>query len=286
MSRPAAAARRGVRRSARLALAGVLAALAGMPATAAAEQLPLWELGVGVAALSLPNYRGSAQVNRWLLPLPFAVYRGEILRADREGARALLFESDRIDLDISLFATPPTRSGDDDARSGMPDLAATVEIGPNLQFALGRGADWKLDLRLPVRAAVTLQSRPQAIGWVATPNLNLDLRHGAWNLGALTGPVFGTSRFFGYFYDVSDAQATPARPAYQSSGGYGGWQATLSASRRFDAHWLGLFVRFDTVSGAGFADSPLVQQAHNLAFGIAWSWSLVQSAKRVSERGP
>jgi outer membrane scaffolding protein for murein synthesis (MipA/OmpV family) len=254
----------------------------GLAATsAAAQDLPLWELGIGIAALHLPHYRGAAQAYNGVLPLPFMVYRGEVLRADRDGARALLFESDRLDLDLSLFATPPTRSSNDDARTGMPDLAATLEVGPNLQFTLDRAPGWALQLRLPVRAALTLQSHPKWVGWVATPNLNLDLVHGPWNMGLQAGPVFGTRSFFGYFYDVGDAQATPTRPAYQSSGGYGGWQATWSMSRRFEAQWVGLFVRFDSVAGASFVDSPLVGRRDNVALGIAWSWSLLQSAQRV-----
>ena len=112
----------------------------GLAATsAAAQDLPLWEVGIGVAALHLPQYRGAAQAYTGALPLPFVVYRGDVLRADRDGARALLFDSERLDIDLSLFATPPTRSSEDDARTGMPDLAATLEIGPNLQFTFDRG---------------------------------------------------------------------------------------------------------------------------------------------------
>ena len=37
---------------------------------------------------------------------------------------------------------------------------------------------------LPVRAAFTLESGPDMIGWMATPNLNLDLRVHGWNVGA------------------------------------------------------------------------------------------------------
>ena len=49
---------------------------------------PLWELGVGVAGLRLPDYRGSDQSRGYVLPLPYIVYRGTWLKADRDGARA------------------------------------------------------------------------------------------------------------------------------------------------------------------------------------------------------
>ncbi|MEO7853510.1 MAG: MipA/OmpV family protein [Rubrivivax sp.] len=251
---------------------------------AATSGLPLWELGAGLAGLHVPHYRGAAQAYSGVLPVPFGVYRGDILRADRDGARAVLFDSDNIDIDVSLFATVPVSSSDDAARSGMPDLRATIEIGPNLQFTLLREGPWLLQLRLPVRTAITLQSRPQQVGWVATPNLNLDWHPGHWNVGMQLGPVFGTRDFFGYFYDVSATEATAVRPAYQSAGGFGGWQATLSMSRRFGSQWFGLFVRADSVAGAVFVDSPLVSRHETLAAGFAWSWSWLQSTQRVADR--
>ena len=74
------------------ALAGTLAglALAAIAWPARAADLPLWELGLGVAGLSLPHYRGAERSTRWVLPTPYAVYRGEVLRANRDGVKAML----------------------------------------------------------------------------------------------------------------------------------------------------------------------------------------------------
>ena len=197
-------------------------AAAALPA-AAAEQ-PLWEAGIGVGVLRLPHYRGSDQSHTWVLPVPYFVYRGEFLRADRDGARAVLVDAERLDVDISLAATAPTRSKDNRARAGMPDLSPTIEIGPNVNYTLARGTQWKLQARAPVRAAFTLESGPDMIGWLATPNLNLDVRAQGWNIGVLTGPVFGTRRMNGYFFDVAPEFATVSRPAYRAPGGYAGWR--------------------------------------------------------------
>ena len=262
-----------------------LALLAGVAwaASAAAVERPLWELGIGVAGLRLPHYRGSDQSHNWLLPAPYVVYRGEIFKADRDGARAVVFESDRVDIDLSLAASAPTRSGDNRARQGMADLAPSFEIGPNLNLTLARGAGWKLDLRAPLRAAVTFESRPQGIGWIATPNLNLDLtRLQGWNLGLQAGAVFASRRFNAHFYDVSLADATAQRPAYRSAGGGGGGQLTAALSRRLNDCWMGFFARFDSLQGARFVDSPLVRQRHNVALGFAVSWVLRTSTDTVS----
>lgn len=251
--------------------------------SANAVDRPLWELGLGVAGLRIPTYRGSAQSHNWLLPAPYVVYRGRIFRADRDGLRARLFDTDKVDLDISVAGSAPTKSGDSDARRGMADLRPTFEIGPQLNVNLVRQPGWKLDLRLPVRAAITLENRPQGVGWIATPHLNVDLIGvGGWNVGVQAGPIFSSQRQHAYFYEVSAADATASRPAYHASGGYAGMKALTGISRRFDNTWVGAFVRYDNLSGARFVDSPLVTQRQQWAAGIAVSWVFATSERRVA----
>ena len=246
---------------------------------------PLWELGIGVAALRLPDYRGSDQSRGYLLPLPYVVYRGSILKADRDGARALLFDAPRVKLDVSVAASTPTRSRDNAARAGMPNLAGVGEIGPNLNLTLAASTreHWKLDLRLPLRAAVTLQRSPMFIGTTFSPNLNLDLGGvgGGWNVGLLTGPLFADRRYHDHFYGVDPAYATPQRAAYRARAGYAGWQALGAASRRFGNMWVGAFLRYDTLRGAVFEDSPLVRRSSVLTLGVGVSWILATSTALV-----
>lgn len=263
------------------AVPAMVAAALTLPAMA--QERPLWELGLGAAALQLPHYRGSDQSHRWLLPLPYAVCRGPIFKADREGARAVLVDQNRLQVDLSLSAGVPTRSSDNDARRGMSDLAPTLELGPNLSWTAARGAGWKLDLRAPLRAVMTVQSSPRWIGWSTTPNLNLDLTGvlPGWNLGLQAGPVFGSRHLHGYYYDVDAADAAPGRPRYRAGGGAAGAQAVAALSRRFDTLWLGMFMRYDRLGGAAFAGSPLLLERRHLSFGVAVAWVLATSARQV-----
>ncbi len=264
----------------------LLCALAAA-APAAAEELPLWELGVGVGGFALPDYRGADQGRGYVLPVPYVVYRGDFLKADRRGIRGELFDTDRIELNISVAASLPVDSSRNAARAGMPDLRPSLELGPSLEFTLWRSRDGRslLELRLPLRAAFTLESSPQGIGWVATPNLNLDLPgRGAlagWNFGLLAGPVYGSRRQHEYFYGVAPQFATPARPAYDAPGGYAGWQFLAAASRRFAGFWVGAFVRADTLSGAAFEASPLLKRDTYVAAGAGIAWVLGVSRERV-----
>ena len=247
---------------------------------------PLWELGLGVGGLRVPDYRGSDQSRNYLLPLPYIVYRGTWLKADRDGARALLLDAPRVKVDVSAGASTPTRSEDNDARRGMPNLRGTFELGPNLNLTLAgsRAQRWKLDARLPVRAAFTIERSPRSVGATFEPNLNLDLGGGAggWNLGLLTGPVFADRRYHAYFYGVDPAYATSTRPAYDARAGYGGWRALAATSRRIGNMWVGAFVRYDDLHGATFDDSPLVRRRSALTAGVGVSWILATSRERVA----
>ena len=280
--------RAGLRRASAPAMGLALAAALLPPQAAhAAVDRPLWELGAGAGVLHLPHYRGADQSTTWLLPVPYVAYRGEIFKADREGARAVLLDAQRFDVDISASASAPTRSRDNRAREGMRDLKPTVEIGPNLNWTAARGrapgADWKLDLRLPVRAAFSVESKSRLAGWIATPNINLDLRTGGgWNVGLQAGPLFGDRRLHGYFYDVAPSDATAWRPAYRASGGYAGFNVLAGLSRRDGQRWLGFFVKADSLSGAAFEDSPLVRRRNHWSAGVAVSWVFAQSSRLVS----
>ncbi|WP_157268097.1 MipA/OmpV family protein [Azohydromonas aeria] len=259
-----------------LLAATVLAA--ATPAALAAP--PLWELGAGATVLHLPHYRGSDQTHTWTLPLPYAVYRGHVLRADREGARAVLLQTDRLDVDLSLAGTPPTRSSDNTARRGMADLPTIVELGPLVSWTAARGDDWKLDLRLPVRAALGLGSEGGFKGWVATPQLRLSLPEaGGWRVGLTAALTAQDRRYNEVFYKVSADEALPDRPAYQPGGGMAGGYLQASATRRIGRWWLAGFTRWDTLRGASFDDSPLVRQRQHWSAGIALAYVFATSSR-------
>jgi MipA family protein len=271
----------------RLLLRGWMAVLTALPLLAGAADAPLWEVGAGVSVLSFPAYRGSDQRSQFVLPVPYFVYRGEFLKADRDGVRGLLFESDRVELTVSAALSPPSASKDIRAREGMADLRATAEIGPQIDLRLWQSENRRrvLKLLLPLRTGYTLERSPQHVGWVLHPKLNLDLTDlpglAGWNVGLQAGPVIGDRRQHAYFYGVSPADARADRPAHAAEGGFGGMQYLIGVSRRYPSHWVGAFLRYDRLSGARFADSPLVRERHYVAGGFAVSWILGESATRV-----
>lgn len=256
-----------------------------------AEQVPRWELGMGVGGVTMPDYRGSDETRNYLLPFPYAAYRLDWLKADRDGVQARLFDSDRVELNMSMGASPPVRSKNNDARRDMPDIKPMVEFGPSLDFDLyhSQARDVRMFLRLPVRSVFTVQTDTKWAGFVFTPKLNIDFlglgqpkgsREG-WNLGLVAGPMFADRRQNNYYYTVDQQYARIDRPAYQARSGYAGTQFLTSLSRKFGKMWLGAYIRYDSLQGASFADSPLVKRKHYATAGFAVTWTFAQSSEMV-----
>ncbi|MEP6658153.1 MAG: MipA/OmpV family protein [Betaproteobacteria bacterium] len=280
---------------ARIALAVIAVAFGCLPTAASSEPPPpgsatepLWEAGIGVAGLYFPHYRGSDQSRGYALPAPYFVYRGEVFKADRHGLRGTFFSNERVDLNLSVGASLPVYSKDNRAREGMPDLKPSVELGPSLDVTMWRSTDLrtKLDVRLPVRAAVTVESNPRFIGGQFFPHLNVDVQDPAglqgWNLGVLAGPVFTDARYNRYFYEVLPAFATSSRPAYVAPrGGFAGTQFLVALSKRFPKVWVGGFARYDSLRGATFEESPLVTSKRYFATGMSVAWIFGESKQRV-----
>lgn len=268
----------------------VVPALVASGAFAQPATEPLWEFGVGAAVLDIPDYRGSSVRSAYLLPFPYFTYRGPWLKVDREGARAEIFTSDRVDLTVSLHGNYALKAGDNPLRQGMPELRPTVELGPELIFDLtgNHRAPVQVDLRLAARSSFSIRpGGPRYEGWVARPYLQVQVFEGLGpgvEASFAAGPLFGDRRYHRYFYGVGADQRTPTRPAYEASGGYAGMQFFAGASRRFGDFWLGGFVRYDALRRAAFADSPLVDSRNYVVAGVAFAWIVGKSSEQVPRR--
>lgn len=263
----------------------------GMTSVVAARELPRWELGAGTAAFYVPDYRGADEGRAYVLPFPYFVYRGERLRADRDGLRGALIDRNRVELNVSAGLGVPVRSEHNEARRGLRPLDPVVEPGPSLNIILARDAaarsEWQL--RLPLRAAYALHdTRAQDVGFVFSPRLRHEWREVGWlggaALRAAAGPDFGSRRYHGYVFDVPATAATAQRPAFAARGGYSGFSLSLTADRSFGRHRLFAYFGADTVRSAAFADSPLVRRSTGFGAGVAYVYVMATGGRAA--RGP
>lgn len=256
--------------------------------TAAAERLPLWEVGVGAGALRIPDYRGAAETHDYPFPFIYPAYRGRILKVDETGVHGMLFESDRLKLDVSLDGAVPVKSDADGARAGMPDLDPTLQFGPALKVKLWEAAPARqsLILNLPLRAVFAIDSSGvDHIGYTASPHLTyyrrVDVAGRPWKLGLSGGLEFGSERIHDYYYQVPPEFTTATRPAYDAGSGYAGTRFVLTLTRRAEDKWMSVFARYDRVDGAVFEDSPLVRKKGGLTAGFVITWFVARSQETV-----
>jgi outer membrane protein len=255
-----------------------------------AEHLPLWELGIGIAGLHTPHYRGSNSEADILLPFPYVIYRGSFLQVDREeGVRGKLFNNEGVRIDLSVAGNVPVTDTDEGARSGMDALDPLLEVGAELIIDLWSASerDHSFSFNVPVRMVYSVgDPLLEFQGVTLSPYLNYRIRqedHGLlWRYSASVGPVFGNSRYHDYFYAVDNQFVTPERGEYQADGGYGGSRVTLSVTRHAQKFMIGAFARYDNLDHAVFEDSPLVETRDYFVIGMVFAWVLGASEETVA----
>lgn len=259
--------------------AWLLCSFAAQAETAAPPAQPQLEAGIGLIELTRPNYRGSDHYSSSVLPLPYLIYRGDRLKVTREGVKARLLALDHLNLGLSA-AFNLAGSSDDPARTGMPELRSTLEIGPSLEWRGQHGAyNWCLCAPLRFVTATDLRHY-NAAGWVAHPHVQL-ARFGqidGWDTQASVslGPVWATRKYHAYFYDVAPAYATAERPAYAAAGGYSGARASLYYGVTRGRWRAGVGVLGDWLGSAAFENSPLVKTRSAVVVGVGVSYRLFE----------
>ena len=156
-----------------------MALFALLPGYGQAYHEPLWELGIGIGTLDTPHYRGSKSRTAITLPLPYGVYRGEVIRADsEEGITGKLFQSDRIKLDLSLAGNLPVPDSDEGVRSGMPELDLLLEAGPELKYRFWESAGKAVALSavLPLRFVFSVGDSIDHQGLTFSPYVDLEVK--------------------------------------------------------------------------------------------------------------
>jgi outer membrane protein len=277
--------------------AGCLGAalLALVAATASAQESegpgtgqPLWEVGVFAGALSAPAYPASSQQSRRALALPYFIYRGDVLRADRSGVGARLAHTDRWELDIGFSGALPASSDDVELRRGMPDLGTLIEFGPRAKVKLAEpGPGQRIMLDVPLRAALAFGGGVRQVGLALEPRLAYERGYASgWRARTAISLLVGDQQLNQYLYGVPAAYATTTRPAFEAQGGLISTRLTLDVGKRITSDVsMFAFVRHDLHSNSANRSSPLFAQDTGTSLGLGLTWTLGRSSTRVAS-GP
>lgn len=261
-----------------------------LPAVATAQSdpesnLPLWEIGLGAAALSTPAYPGADERESRVLVFPNIIYRGQILRADRSGINARLFRSERAELDVGFAGALPSDSDDVDERAGMPDLGPLVEFGPRLKLRLADlGNNRRLRAELPLRAVIEARGGLHNRGTTFEPRLAYEMagERGTWTLEANVSALWGDRKINRHFYEVAPQYATATRAAYRADPGLLLSRLGLFGARRInkDVRVFG-YLRYENYKGTANRESPLHVKDSGVSGGIGVMWTFMRSAARA-----
>ena len=238
---------------------------------------PLWEVGavgVGVSQLAYPG--ADQQVRRGVV-VPYVIYRGEVLRADRDTAGLRAVRTENFEVDVGFAGSFGASSDKIEARRGMPDLGTLIEFGPRLRWKLGEGPGggrWRLDI--PLRGVFDLSDRAAHRGMSLEPEVQFRRESPTgWTYSMSFGAIFADQRLADTFYEVAPRFATPDRPAYEAQPGLVSWRLGSTVSRKLGPDWRVFgFARVDHLAGAANRDSPLVRRDSGLTagFGVAYTW--------------
>lgn len=253
------------------------------------KTLPLWELGLTAAAARLPHYIGSDEYENYVYPLPYVIYRGDILRADREGVRGIFYKGEKFETSLSFWGNPPV-SDDNEARQGMPELDAIGEVGPALRYYVYRyGWQDHLYLQAAIRTAISfgfnggfdIDTGYQ--GWHSSLDLSYQNKSSfedqKLSLFLKAGLHFADSNYNDYFYGVANQYATSQREAYDADAGYAGLSLSSSLYKELTPKLsIGCYARWNNLNGAVFEESPLVRDKNNYAIGSVLVWKLAASS--------
>lgn len=248
---------------------------------AAEEGLPVWEVGIGGGAVSMPQYMGSDERYNFAAPIPFVIYRGERVNLDRSGLRAELFGLGELTIDASLGVGLPVRNTNR-ARAGMPPLHFSLQAGPRINWDFYSTEQSKWTLRLPWRAVMDIKGK--YLGWVSEPELQAECSpRDDITLRLKAGVLYGSKRFNRYYYSVAAPYVTALRPAYTAGSGLHSLSVGGSISWKINER-LRMFttVRYRNLSPGVVSNSPLVKTRHYLVGAVGIAWSFYQSDRRTT----
>lgn len=239
---------------------------------------PLYELGGGFAYFCVPNYPGSKNNTFRLFPFPVAIYRGKLFRADEDGTRARLINSESLELGFSGGFNFPVKASDNEVREGMPDTEALVGLGPGLIFKIHKSTTQKLNAGLGLRANLEMGRFPSIVerGFLLEPYLRF------WHKPSADGPItlftsisfaIADQKYNDFFYGVEARYKTADREAYSSKVGIVDIAGSLGLTYDYN-NKISLFLGavYSNLTWAANKESPLVENQHNYiaVFGLTW----------------
>ena len=249
---------------------------------------PIYEFGAGVIGLTLPNYPGAGDSTLRIIPFPWIIYRGDILKADEEGNRLQFFKNDTVELGLSGGFNFPIESKENKARKGMPDTRSLVGVGPGLIFRLKpKSKTSRLTFGLGVRGNFATSGdlflREQ--GAIIEPNIRYWVKPNLESSVTFFSSIsasFSDQKYSEFFYEVPKKYENETRKEYKAKSGL----VDIATSIGFS---LDITKKVSMFSGAYYSNltlaankhSPLIVNQHNIGYIFGTAWMFYEQHKPI-----
>lgn len=227
------------------------------------------EFGLGPIVIRSQDYRGSDQYHNHILPIPYFSYTTKTTEAESSFLRQLLFAFSIFEVKLGISAGLSVDSSKNDARSGMPNLDYTFELGPLFVMNFYKGKNLHFNLNTSARRTfyTNLENRLGVYGTYGVSYLLLSYEYESFYWETTAALTWGSKGFHDYYYQVEKRFATADRPEYESRAGYSGWHWTsLVKFKLWQLRFLS-FVRMDDLKNVAFHESPLFKRERYWMFG-------------------
>lgn len=243
---------------------------------------PLYEFGFFVGSFSLPDYPASDQSRIRTIPAPLVHYHGDIFRSDDEnGTRFRFINNDNFDFDLSFGGSFPTDTGNNQARTGMPELDWTAEIGPRLLYYFYRDYDTQIRLGFPIRTSFATDFiKWYSVGYVVAPTFQIDKYNfiaEKLDLYFIFTPTYLSEHKADYFFQIDPQYQTSERQAYDAKSGFLGTEISLALKYRWGSKNILIGSQYSDYSQSANTLSYLHRNRINWSYLVAFSWIFFES---------
>lgn len=177
--------------------------------------------GVTVGSGWAQDYPGSQDGRMRFLAIP--AFKSKYFTIDRQdGVKGDLVERERFQFSVSFVFLFPTASEKIPARTGMPDLGWTLQLGPELRIELLHNNFHTMYLRLPLRFVANTDFRHEFdyLDYNFAPGFRNIFDFGKYGeVITRLEADFAAEKYSDFFYQVDSQYATATRPYFDAKAG-------------------------------------------------------------------
>lgn len=254
-----------------------------------AYEKPLLEYGMFFGHGGLADYPASNEYRYRTLPFPYLNYHGDILSSESENGTRLRFIKDvDFDLDLSFGGSFPTETDNNVARTGMPNLDWTLEVGPRLLYYFYRHPEkGNIRLGLPYRASFATDfQRSRHVGYLFSPTFQIDkykFISDSLNLYFIITANYFSEGEADFFYEVEPQYATSERRAYDAKAGWLSVDTSISAKYEYNQKIFLIGAQYSDFSGSANKESSLHKTNSSLSYFIGFGFVFYESEEKVNQ---